>query len=360
MEYKGKKIFEEAPEAADSYRRAYSQGIGDFIASENRRHRELRAAFVTPEALAAEPEKYRSVYRRMLGLDAFPSQQEGKPICEYVGEDEISRIYRLVVYPQALIPFYSLLLIPHGAQRPMPLVIAQHGGGGTPELCSDMCGKNNYSHMVQRLLERGAAVLAPQLLLWAREELETARAHPIAYDRGKTDRELKRFGTSVTALEIVGIQRSLDYVLTMDEIEQEQVGMIGLSYGGYFTLHTMAAEPRIKAGYSAGAFNDRDAVAMADWHYQGSAGLFQDAETAGLCAPRKLYVQVGKADPVFDYRYAVPEAERAAEYFKAFGCPENFVFDLWEGGHRVSDDDAGFDFLFSALTEQEAQICTEM
>ena len=171
MDYKGKKIFEEAPEAADGYRKAYCQGIEDYIASENLRHRELRAAFISPEKLAADPEKYRDIYRKMLGLDVFSVRRDEKPLFGFAGEDEVCRIYRLVVRITEQIPFYSLLLIPHSAVGPMPLVIAQHGGGGTPELCSDMCGRNNYSHMVQRLLERGAAVLAPQLLLWAQEEL---------------------------------------------------------------------------------------------------------------------------------------------------------------------------------------------
>jgi len=353
MEYKEKKLYEEAPEAADGYRSAYVRGIREYILEENRRHRQLRRSFMPPEALREDPEKYRQSYRKMLGLDGLPGTQAGKPECVFAGEDEICRIYRLTVYPVKEIPFYSLLLIPHGAAEPMPLVIAQHGGGGTPELCSDMCGKNNYSHMVQRLLERGAAVLAPQLLLWAQGELETARAHPIPYDRGALDRELKRFGTSITALEIAGIQRSLDHALERQEIAPEKVGMIGLSYGGYFTLHTMAADPRIKAGYSAAAFNDRDAVAMGDWHYGGSARCFQDAEVAALCAPRRLYVQIGKEDPVFDYRYAVPEAERVRDYYEAFGCPGNFVFDLWDGGHRISEEDRGMDFLFDAFGEGE-------
>ena len=349
MEYKGKKIYEDPPEAADGYRRNYAQGIRDYIADENLRHRQLRQSWMSPEALVSNPEKYRNLYCKLLGLDIFPAEKQRDGFCEIVGQDDVCEIYRLVVYPVKQIPFYSLLLIPHGVKAPMPLVIAQHGGGGTPELCSDMCGKNNYSHMVQRILERGAAVLAPQLLLWAQVELETARAHPIPYDREKTDRELKRFGTSITALEITGIRRSLDYVLEMERLDSNRVGMIGLSYGGYFTLHTMAADTRIKSGYSAAAFNDRDAVAMADWHYFGSAALFQDAEIAALCAPRKLFVQVGKADAVFDYRSAVPELERVKNYYQAYGCADNYKYDIWEGGHRVSDDDAGFEMLFSEL-----------
>ena len=135
----------------------------------------------------------------------------------------------------------------------------------------------------------------------------------------------------------------------MEEIDADRVAMIGLSYGGYFTLHTMAADTRIKAGYCAGVFNDRDVYDWADWSYKGSALSFQDAEVAALCAPRKLYVQVGMKDQVFDYHSAITEAERVGDYFKSFGKADHFQFNVWEGGHTIGDDDKGYDFLFSEL-----------
>lgn len=352
MEYAGIQIRQEPPEAADGYRRAFAQGIESFIARMNADCREQRDAFLKPDALVRDPEGYRERYRKMLGLDVFSEPASVPAELQYAGSDEMCRIYRLVVWICDEIPVYSLLMIPHGVKEPMPLVITQHGGGGTPELCSDMNGKNNYSHMVRRVLARGAAALAPQLLLWSQTEIETARAHPIPYERGKADWNLKRFGTSITALEITGISRSLDYVLSLPQINPERVAMIGLSYGGYYTLHTMAADTRIKAGYSAAAFNDRDAEGRQDWVYPGSALMFQDAEVAALCAPRRLYVQVGREDAVFDYRTAIPEAERVKKYYEAYGCPGNYIFDLWEGGHRVSDYDTGYDFLFEAFKEK--------
>lgn len=349
MEYAGKKIWLESPDAADGYRKNYICGIEEYISRKNSECRAARRAALKPEMLALEQNIVREQFRQMLGLPLFSGRSYRPADLQYVGKDDICRIYRLVVYIVDQIPFYSILLLPHGVSEPIPLVIAQHGGGGTPELCCDMNGKNNYNHMVQRILSRGAAALAPQLLLWSQTELQTAPAHPIPYNRKKIDQELKRFGTSITAMEVTGIQKSLDYVSEMDCIDSERVAMIGLSYGGYFTLYTMAADTRIKAGYCAGAFNDRDVHCFEDWGYHCSALKFQDSEVAALCAPRKLYVQVGREDPVFDYRNAVPEAERALEFYNAFGCPENFRFDLWDGGHTVSSDDAGYDFLFSEL-----------
>lgn len=349
MEYFGKQIWNEDPEVADAYRTRYAEGIQAYINRKNAECKDLRRKNMPPEKLAENPRVYHEKYKEMLGLKLF-EEKASKPVeITYVGSDEVCKIYRLSVYITDEIPFYSMLLLPHNVKEPMPLVIGQHGGGGTPELCSDMNGQNNYNHMVQRVLARGAAVLAPQLLLWSMTEIATMRAHAIPHNRHKTDIDMKRFGGSVTALEISGIMKTLDYVCEMKEIDAERVAMIGLSYGGYFTLHTIAADTRIKAGYCAGAFNDHDIYDWGDWCYKDSALQFQDAEVAALCAPRKLYVQVGMEDQVFDYHSAISEAERVKDYFEAFGVPENFQFDVWEGGHTISNHDRGFEFLFSVF-----------
>ena len=347
MEYMGKKIWQEDPAAADDYRQRYVDGIAAYIRRMNGACKKERRSFMPPEELVKNPEFYRQKYKEMLGLNRF-EQPASKPVeMTYVGNDELCRIYRMSVYITEEIPFYAMLLIPHNVKTPMPLVIAQHGGGGTPELCCDMNGQNNYSHMAQRAMARGAAILSPQLMLWSMTEIATMRAHDVPHNRGKVDIDMKRFGSSITGLEISGIIKALDYVCGMQEIDAEKISMIGLSYGGYFTLHTMAADTRIKAGYCAGAFNDRDVYDWADWSYKGSAYAFQDAEVAALCAPRKLYIQVGKEDQVFDYHSAIPEAERIKEYFEAFGVAENFKFDVWDGGHTISGHDEGYEFIFS-------------
>ncbi len=345
MNYLGKQIWEEAPDAADDYRARYADGIQKYITKKNAECKHIRRNAMPPEEMVQNQEFYRQKYKEMLGIELFEEKASKPAEMIYVGSDEVCKIYRMTVYITDEIPFYSMFLVPHNVAVPMPLVIAQHGGGGTPELCSDMNGKNNYNHMVQRVLARGAAVLAPQLLLWSISESGTARAHAIPKDRGKTDAHLRRFGTSITGLEINGITKSLDYICDMQEIDKEKIAMMGLSYGGYFTLYTMATDTRIKAGYSAGVFNDIDIYNRHDWAYPSSALQFQMAEVAALCAPRKLYVQVGMADPVLDYHTAIPEAERVKDYFEAFGVADHFKFDVWEGGHTISDHDEGYEFI---------------
>lgn len=349
MILEGEKIYTEAPHIADDYRRRYIDGVEAFIKTQYAVSQKLRTEFLNTKELAKNPEKFRNEYKRTLGLDAIP-ECDKKAESVYVASDDICDIYRVAVYPVAEIPFYCLLLVPHGAKK-SPLFIAQHGGGGTPELCCDIYGKNNYNHLAQRALKRGAVVLAPQLMLWSNEETETMRAHKIHHDRRGFDNALKSFGLSITALEMAGIMKGIDYASQLPYVDSDKIMMAGISYGGYFTLHTMAADARIKAGYTAAAFNDRSVYNWSDWCYKNSAVKFHDAEVAALCAPRKLYVSVGKEDKVFDYNTSVAEAQKAHAYFKAMNCEKNFCFNLWDGGHTIPDDSDAFDFIFSAIED---------
>ena len=200
------------------------------------------------------------------------------------------------------------------------------------------------------MLAHGACAFAPQLLLWNCDPKVTLQpVHDIPHQRRSVDYDLKRFGTSITALEIKGIMNAITFLSTLPFIDGEKIGMTGISYGGYFTLHTMAADTRIKAGLSNACFNDRNAYPWGDWTYPNCANTFHDAEVAGLCAPRRLYVTVGKTDTLFDYQKAIPESERVRKYFDAFGCPESFVFEAWDGGHTIPSSDECIDFMFSAF-----------
>lgn len=352
MEFKGKQIYTEEASTGDRYRQNYEHGLQKYIEKLNQRGAEVRTKFMPPETFPQRIEEYRREYLRMLGIDGMDVSAPDRYECEKIAEDEMSIIYRYALYVTEEIPFYGLLFVPHVRQNPAPLVIAQHGGGGTPELAADMLGKNNYNHMIQRTLERGAIVFAPQLLLWRFKDDKclTQRQHNIPYDRKIMDASLKRFGLSITGLEIVFIRKAISFFSKMDGVDPEKIGMLGLSYGGYFTLHTMAADTRIKAGYSNACFNNRDHYThFLDWCYKDAGYRFQDAEVAALCAPRKLFLTVGKADPVFDYRHAIPEAERIKEYYKAFDREENLAFLVWEGSHTVNDTDEGYDFLFDGI-----------
>lgn len=348
-QYNGKTIFEGTIESGDPCRREYLDSVTRFIdqayaASEAQRDR-FMAEFPAKQA------DYRQAFLDLIGrpIQPYPTTVP-QAKTERIGSDDFGELYRLQIETMPNFWFYGLLMVPHGAVS-APLVVAQHGGGSLPEVCSDLLGESNYGFFTKRALERGMVVFAPQLLLWDfdTENCEKKLRPAIRYDRKELDRKLKHLGLSITGLEVFCIRRSIDYLHTLSCVDPSRTGMMGISYGGYFSLYTAAAEPRIRSVYAAAFFNDRTQIAFEGWRYQNGANQFGDAEVAALIAPRRLQLDVGKTDPVFDYRPALREAERAAAYYARFGASEQLRFTLWEGGHRFDESGAGFDFFFEEI-----------
>ena len=156
------------------------------------------------------------------------------------------------------------LLLKYNDDEKRPFVISQHGGLGTPELIAGVYGDTcNYNEMTQRILSLGANVFAPQLLLWQQED------YGVDYDRIAIDAKLKRVGSSITAIEIFGITKIIDYFEKQDYVTN--IGMIGLSYGGFYTLFTSAVDTRIKSAISCSFFNTREKYAWPDWTWNNSS-----------------------------------------------------------------------------------------
>ena len=346
-QFKDYHLYSEDLTASNDKRKAYRDAILAYADSLYDVSAKNRTAFMPPQALAADPERFRGAYIAMLGAPltnyAF-SLPEGTE--EYLAEDDLGSIFRVTLHVDGVIPFYGLLFFPKGMKdgEKRPLVICQHGGGGTPELCSDMHGENNYNHMTRRMQETGVVCFAPQLYLWNSEK------YGIPSDRGPLDLALRRYGGSLFALEIYCIRKAIDYFSDKPYIDPEKIAMHGLSYGGMYTLYTMAADTRIKAGYDCGSFNDRTKPTnLADLNFHNGGNTFMEAEIAALCAPRPLYIDVGKTDPVFGWETAEKEFARLKPYYEAYGKAENVVLNVWEGGHTVCDRDDGQRFVLDAL-----------
>lgn len=347
--YNGKSIYESDVSAGNICRREYLDSINKFIQKKYTESLDNRNNFM--KDVAAKQEDYRKRYLAMIGEPVFPYPDyipDAK--VNHMGKDDFCDIYQLQIEVMPDFWFFGIFMVPFSAHK-APLVIAQHGGGSIPEICSEFLGESNYNYFTKRALERGMAVFAPQLLLWD-FKIETGEKKvkiDLPFDRGAINNKLRQLGLSITGLEVFCIRRCIDYLNSLDYIDENRTAMMGLSYGGYFSLYTAAADKRIKSIYAAAFFNDRTKINFQDWIYNGSANVFCDAEIASLCAPRRLQIDVGKDDPVFDYTYSVKEGERAAKYYETFNALDNFRFNLWEGGHRFDESEEGFNFFFDGI-----------
>jgi len=249
----------------------------------------------------------------------------------------------------------GLLVVPAGAspEKPVPLVVAQHGIGSCPERTFGLLDKGDaYHRYSEEMVKAGFAVLAPM-------NLRTAER------RNRIERLCRLADTSLPGIELVRVQRLLDEVLPDPRIDEERVGMWGLSLGGLATMFWMPLEPRIKAGVVAAWFNHRrNKMVIPDERYScfletreehaffdGWLTEFTDSDAASLICPRPLLIQTGKKDGIAHWPQVIEEFEVSRTHYEKLGISERIEMDLHEGGHECRIE-SGMRFLTRWLMEE--------
>jgi len=317
--------YQEQPEKCVPYQKAYLEGIEGLISrweAEAQPNRDELA-----KRILAQPDEQRARFCQMLGRPLAEKRPEPPvPTTEVLSEvrrEQVIRMHFEILDGVVMSGIY----LRHAGNRPRPLVICQHGGLGTPEM---ICGFDdgqtyNYNDMAMRTYSQGVDVFAPQLLLWNEEKQN------LPHNRREIDARLKRVGSSVTAVEIYGIQRIMDYFETKPEIDK--FGMVGLSYGGFYALLTAAVDTRIISTVSCGYFNERKSYPWTDWTWENEAFNYDDAEIACLIYPRQLSIRVGNKDEIFDVEGAEREYARLCKLCETVGT-DWLDFVAFDGTHE--------------------------
>jgi dienelactone hydrolase len=354
-------VFREDPSAGAPYRKEYLASVRKILQKLRDGAEEKRRRFITPESLARDREGYRNKYYEMLGapLTEYAALRDTPVLClentpvttlDSDGEGGKIAVSRMRLAVLGDYEIYGLLFLPERVGKETPFVISQHGGAGTPELCSDFYGDTNYNHQTRRVLDRGAVVFAPQLLLWS------VPAYGEPYDRAAVDAELAQFGSSITALEVFGLMRCLDYFVGQPYCNAERIGMIGLSYGGFYTMMTAAADVRIRSAYASCSFEETVGMAaFYDWKWKNSGHMFDEAEIAALIAPRAVCFDAGDRDELFGSGMSKKEYAAAKPFFEAQGVGEKIMLKCFDGGHELDPADDCMDFFFKYLAGSPAE-----
>jgi len=260
---------------------------------------------------------------------------------ESIGNDALGNYHRVSIPVLPGVHSEGILILPAGAKGPVPLVIAMHGGGGSPEIAL-FHGGGNYHEMVRGGVRRGWAVYAPRHLF-------SAPGYP-GDIRNRVDNQMRLQGTSLTAVEMAKITRAIDG-LAGGGIDPNRIAMVGLSYGGYYALMAPAFEPRIKAVVSSCYFGvqewryARDEHGLpSDFRFDDRMSLLTDDRLAALICPRPLSIQAGKGDAPSHRDGGILLAPKVAEHYKALGLADKFEFVLFDGGHDF-DDRSAWSFL---------------
>jgi dienelactone hydrolase len=269
-----------------------------------------------------------------------------EPRTVFVGKDAVCNIYRIWIGVAVGIEAYGLYMVPHNLAGKAPLLICEHGGGGNPEAICDLDTRINYHSFGHEAVKRGYIVWAPGLVMRCGygddPEIEGA-------DRNLLDRRLRLLGTSIIGMELqMIIEGTKTLVRHHPEIDPERIGMTGLSWGGFYTLHVAALFPEIKVAVPSANFREQELLLNRVDNPQNRIdrnlfNLFGSAQVAGMICPRPLMIQMGVKDTLFDIDGVRREAKKAEVYYEKLGVGSLFEYSEHDGGH-VFENESIFQF----------------
>lgn len=302
----------------------------------------FRPDFFSIADYAASLYPYRQKLGSYLGYPPPKAIQGKMTKFEKAGEDKHSIIYRAWIEVIEGVQAYGIYMVPKNLKGKAPLIIAQHGGGGNPEAICGLDTRINYYNFGHEAVKRGYIVWAPGLTM-----LSGYAADPEipGISRESLDKQLRIAGTSIIGVEIHKIIESTKVLIReRSEIDVDNIGMTGLSWGGFFTMYTTALCPFIKAAVPSAYFRDTqvelerlagaESKSSQNYSFEG-LGHFQ---AIGMICPRPCMVQIGKNDQLFDLNGAKEEAKRASIYYEKLGIPENFQFNVHPDGHVFENE----------------------
>lgn len=343
-------FYEEDVAASNPIRAEQVRELDSYIARLRADKTRLGALFApdysSPRAFEASARKLKRAFEQSIGYPPPGAPDTEPPVFTKVGEDSLGTYFRARIPVLPGVHAVGLYIVPKGLKGRAPLVISMHGGGGSPEVAL-FHGGANYHDMERGGVKRGYVVFAPTHLF-------NAVGYP-ADIRNRIDDRMRLVGTSLTAVEIAKITRSLDVLLKRPEVDPKRVAMVGLSYGGFYTLVTAALEPRIKCCVSSCYFGvqewryERDELGVpSDFRFMDRMTLYQDPEIVALICPRYLEIQAGSRDNASHVDGGRMLAPRAAEYYDKLGLKDRFRFIVFEGTHEFNDASA-WEFLANHL-----------
>ena len=147
-------------------------------------------------------------------------------------------------------------------------------------------------------------------------------------------------GMTVLGLDVHHGRAAMDYVAGLPLVDEERLGVMGLSFGGTMTVWMTLADERIKAAdiicYSDrfARFGFRDLGTCGSQVTPGLFALVDLPDLQALISPRPLLVEIGTRDECFRLDDAMSCYRRVERVYQAAGCPERLELDLYEGGHQ--------------------------
>ncbi|MCL2622478.1 MAG: hypothetical protein FWD31_02330 [Planctomycetaceae bacterium] len=202
----------------------------------------------------------------------------------------------------------AILTIPKGkGDGPFPGILALHGHGGNEDAVFG--SPRLYNAFADDFARGGYVVLAPSL------EHRTYAAE-----------------------QLWNLIRLVDILESRLEVDEERLGVGGLSMGGEWAMWLAACDLRLKAAVVSGWMCTTEgclAVPNCEcWEMPGFFTLMDVCEINILLAPRPVVFESSLRDPCFPINYCRDGFARIREGYAVFGAKDAVSQDTWDAGHE--------------------------
>jgi dienelactone hydrolase len=249
------------------------------------------------------------------------------------------------VFPEN--PVTAYLRIPKNRTRPAPALLCLHG-----HVAGQFFGKEWQDVTASTLARRGFVTLAPDALPFGErrnltmEHYEWQDNHPTSLfaDERLWYQRLAFEGRSLMGVHVWELQRAIDILQAMPEVDGSRIGSIGHSGGGVNTVWIAALDERIacavaSAGVMEYARLAREHLFSAYWNYCPLLPVGDIQQLLSLVAPRPFLGIEGAHDSDFNGEYNRAHVYPAVrEQYARYDAEASLVQHVHVGGHDYTDD----------------------
>jgi pimeloyl-ACP methyl ester carboxylesterase len=211
----------------------------------------------------------------------------------------------------------AVVTVPVESAAPVPAVVCIHGHGGNRYVVHD--DESIYKGFAAALAANGFATIATDV-----------GQHEV-YEGGRT----------LMGERLWDVRRSVDYAVSLPEVDGSRIGCAGLSLGGEMAMWLGAMDERIAATVSSGFLTFMDQMEQNHclcWKFDGLRELVDYSDLYSLIAPRPLLCQNGLQEG--PTQFYVPLARQAMEQiqviYRDFGQPTLASLDVHDGAHEIN------------------------
>ncbi len=287
--------------------------------------------------------------RELLGEMPEPSDLSPVKVVSEERENYIREKYIIQTEKDCFMPLY--ILIPKNGAKKHPAILCCHGHGpygkdpvagavnGNVEI-RGLINAHNYNYGEQ-MAEKGFIAICPD---WR------SFGERIGYNNPFAPRDICNvhfiqhliLGRTLLGANVFDGMRAIDFLLTRDDVDADNIGCMGLSFGGTMATYMMLLEPRIKAGDIICYATTTKHYAVSRANFCGSQlvpNLYKYADVGdviGAICPKPLLLESGANDNCFWLHSALEAHEKVSAAYEAAGERDKLQIEIFPGAHAFS------------------------